>query len=66
MIVRFLLNQVTWGRIVQIREVNNKGRREFKLMVQVKRLKGGNDSSHSSLGVQGKAPLVKSRMRTLN
>ena len=27
---------------------------------------GGNDSSHSSLGVKGKTPLVISRVRSLN
>ena len=53
-------------KIVQIGEVKNKGRREFNLIVQVKRLQGGKDSSHSRIGVQGKVPLVKSRVRVLN
>ena len=66
MLVRFVTNQVTWWRIVQIGEVKNKGRRDFSLMVQVKSLQGGNESSHSSLRVQEKAPLVKYQVRSLN
>ena len=48
------------------RRSQEQGRREYTIMVQVKRFQGGNDSSHSSLGVQGKSPLVKSRVCNLN
>ena len=57
------------GHIVKdcpIRRIQEQGTREFSLMVQVKRLQGGNDFSHSRLGVQGKSPLVKSRVSRLN
>ena len=45
---------------------HEQGKSEFNLMVQVKSLQGGNESSHSSLGVQEKAPLVKYQVRSLN
>ena len=45
-----------------IRRSQEQGRREFSLMFQVKRLEGGNDSSNSSLEVQGKAEFRVSRL----
>ena len=57
------------GHIVKYclnRRIKNKGWRYFNLIFHVKRLQGGNDYSHSSLGVQGKAHLVKSRVCSLN
>ena len=66
MVVRFVEKRVKCLRIVRVGELKNKGRREFNQMVQVKGPQGGNDSSHSSLGVHGKVPLLKSWERRLN
>ena len=66
MLVRFVENRVTLLRIVQIGDVKNNGRREFNVMVQRKRIQGCNYSSHSILGVHGKAPPVMSRVCSLN
>ena len=49
---------------------NRKSQEQGKERVQPngpnEKAQGGNDSSYSSLGVQGKAPLVKSHVRSLN
>ena len=44
------------------RKIQEQGSREFSIIVQVKRLQGGTNSSHSSLEVQGMTPIVKSRV----
>ena len=43
-----------------------KGRRKFSVIVKVKRLQGGIDSSHSMSRVHGKALLVMCLVRSLN
>ena len=49
-----------------IKRNQEQGAERFNLIVQVKRLQGRNDSSHSSLVLQMKAPMVKSRVSSLN